>query len=336
MVCFVILNWNKADLTMKSVQNLTAVERSLYGIIVVDNGSKEDERGKLVDYAENSGWTILCEEDVFESKGTAFSKNAGHIRILLLADSNYGYAKGNNLGLKLAKKIGYEWAVVMNNDVILEIPVLETLLGVARRDPKIAMIGPRVIGIHGERQSPFAKPSLYDYFLLPIFYPVLYPFEKLRNLMHVRALSKSEVYHPYSLQGSFVLLNLKALEQVGWFDEKTFLYAEEIILSEKMLREGYKVAYVDKVYVRHLHRATTRELGKKRIMVQLSSTLYYFRAYRNYGPVRLLLVRIGFLYNTFILRPIITKIKGVMSRAKRHYLSRRGGNKAVPNDTCDK
>lgn len=341
MLCFIILNWNKSKLTISTVNNILAVEHGRYGIIVVDNASDYAERDMLVTYAKGNGWTVLKEEIFEDGKAYGVENMAcDDHRILLLANDNYGYAKGNNMGLKLARKLGYKWGVVMNNDVILEIPVLETLLKSATFDSKIAMIGPRIVGRHGERQSPgFDRPSLYDMFFLPILYPVLYPIERIRRLILGKTfsnVSRSEVYFPYTLQGSFMLLELGILENVGWFDENTFLYAEEIILSEKLFRNDYKVAYVDKVYVRHLHGVTTQTLGRRRVQRILESTLYYFRVYRNYGSIRLFLVKAGVLYINYVLDPVLRKIKRGLLYAQRHNLSRRFRNKALPNDDGDK
>lgn len=307
-VAFVVLNWNKSDMSIDCVENVRKVEGDEHGIIVVDNNSDPIERGKIVTYAAENGWRILNEDEVVRSNNLS-NQSTEFRNILLLANKNYGYARGNNLGLKLARSLGYKWAVVMNNDVILEKPLLKILFDLVHKDDKIAVIGPKVIGPDGKRQGPYQKPGIYDYFLYPVLYPILYPYEKIRARMFIRKLQNSEITYPYWLTGCFMLMNLDVLNKVGWFDENTFLYAEEIILSEKLYKAGYKVAYTDKVHVKHLREASTSALGKKRKLIQLESDLYYFREYRGYGKIRLSLVRIGIIYREFFLWPILCKIK---------------------------
>lgn len=306
-VAFVILNWNKADMTIQTVKNVQSTEIGDFAVVVVDNGSEMSEKIKLVRFAQENNWKIIDEEECPDTSCK---------RILVLASFNYGYAKGNNIGLKLAKSLRVNWAIVMNNDVVLEESVVNTLLNVARSDRKIAVVGPKIVGLDGKKQGPFGKPGLYDRVFYPLLYPVLYPLKKLAKRLRLsKSIStQNNVIYPYRIMGCFFLLNLDAMEKVGWFDEGTFLYGEELILSEKLLRHGYRVAYTERTYVKHIHEATTSQLGKKRDFMQLESELYYFRKYRGYGKVRLTLVKFGFLYSYFVLVPVLEFLKKLVNR----------------------
>ncbi len=302
-VVFIILNWNKAQLTIQAVKSVELTENCNFAIIVIDNGSEKDERVQLIKFAEENEWKILNEGDNFEGF---------YDRILLLTNDNYGYAKGNNLGLKLASSLNFTWAIVMNNDVILEKPVTSTLLKLSSLDKRIALIGPKIIGIDGKKQGPFRKPGLLDRVFCPLFYPVCYPIKKIMEYLKLkRDISRpyNKIIYPYRLMGCFLLLNLNALEEVGWFDENTFLYGEELILSEKLINHGYRIAYTEEVYVKHIHEATTSQLGEKRALMQLNSELYYFEKYRGYGRIRLLLIKFGFFYSYLFLVPILELFK---------------------------
>ena len=311
-VAFVILNWNRAQMTIQAAKSVESNEVGDFAIVVVDNGSEIDERRKLVEFAQENGWQIISEDD---------QRGEVRKRILLLAKNNYGYAKGNNIGLKLAKSMGFSWAIVMNNDVILEKPVLSILLELANSDPQIAIIGPKIVGIDGKKQGPFKKPTLYDRLFYPLFYPIFYPLRRIAvHLKAKRSTSKAcgKVLYPYRIMGCFFLLNLNAMEKVGWFDENTFLYGEELILSEKFLSSGYKIAYTEEVYVKHMHEATTSQLGEKRVFMQLQSELYYFQKYRGYGKVRLILVKFGFFYSYYVLVPVLEFFKKLLKPRTNH------------------
>ena len=331
--CFVILNWNGYKLTTSAIENVEKVEDGDFGIIVVDNNSQSDDRNGLIDYAQQRGWTIYNEDDLISTEKSGGLGKIENVRILILANENYGYAKGNNLGLKLAYNLGYEWAIIMNNDVVLETPVVRGLIGLALTDPRIAVIGPRVIDKYGKTQGPSRKRTIYSMFIYPLFYPILYPFEKVRYKKFRESVSSSLIFYPYSVVGCFMVVNLQILSEVNWFDEGTFLYYEEDILSEKLIKKGYKVAYTERFYVKHVHEATTSKLGEKKKKMQLESRIYYLKKYRNYGPIRLSLAKFGFLYSSFVLSPAVVKLKEVLSHAKRNHSGRRFGNKAVSDDT---
>lgn len=300
----VVLNWNKSELTISLIKNLEEIEGKNLDLryIIVDNNSKVEEREKLVKFANREDvWKILD-----ENEAESYEDNENQLNILLLLKDNYGYAKGNNFGLELAYRLGYKYCVVSNNDVVIEKPVINKLLEILEQSKNIGAIGPKIIGPRGENQGPFREPSLYDYFFYPIFYPFIWPIKKviLKNKNNYKN------KFPYRLMGCFLVVDLAVFKKIDWFDENTFLYAEELILAEKFKKIGYRMAYEDSVYIKHLHGVSTEELGNKnRILQQLKSDQYYFKEYRNFGQIKLFLVKVGFLYSNFILIPVVKKVK---------------------------
>jgi len=300
----IILNWNRSDLTISLVKNISNVENEVaLRFIVVDNASSSEHRNTLIEFANVNDWSIATETELQDS----CLKTNQHI--LLLLDKNYGYAKGNNFGLKLARKLGYKYALISNNDVVVEKPVLKRLILAFNELESVAVVGPRVYGPNGERQGPYSKPNLYHNFFYPVFIPILWPMKKLMTKITSK-INDGRTRYCYRLIGCFMLMDLDVVEKVGWFDENTFLYAEENILAEKLEKVGYKMAYVDSVYIKHMHGQSTQKLGNKsRLWQQLNADLYYFRRYRGYGPIKLALVKAGFIYSHFFLHPVVSKIK---------------------------
>lgn len=309
-MAFVILNWNQFDITKKAIESVLefeCVKHRDYGIIVVDNGSQDLDREQLIEFFEKNEWIVINEDEVAVTE-----ISVGH-HVLILNKSNYGYAKGNNIGLKFARKTGYQFAVIMNNDVILKEPVVDELLLVMGKNEKIAVVGPKVMGPDGKLQGPFRRPGIYEEFFYQVFYPFLYGLEKYkrrreRQIMEA-AISKNGYAIVYRLMGCFMLVRLDIIEKVNWFDENTFLYAEELILAEKLLTLGYNTAYTSRVYVFHMHEISANRLGRNRKLIRLSSDLYYYRKYRNFSSIKLFAVYIGRLYGIYILEPAISFLK---------------------------
>lgn len=99
-----------------------------------------------------------------------------------------------------------------------------------------------------------------------------------------------------------MLVDLEAMESVDWFDENTFLYAEEQILSEKLQKNGYKVLYLPYVSVLHYHGFTTKRIPvQKKVKIALQSEMHCYKNYRNYGLFKLCLIKIGILYKHYVL-----------------------------------
>ncbi len=306
-IALVVLNWNRSDLTISFLHNILEVEDTDKLLtILVDNGSEASEKQKLLESVKSIGkFAVLGENDI----NTYRRSDDGIKNILLLLDQNYGYSKGNNFGLKLAFRLGYKYAVISNNDVILEIPVVDQLLQCIEMSENAAVIGPKILGIHNEQQGPYERLTLYHYFFYPVFFPLSWPVDKIRRVVMHGEYSETKgcgrIKYPYRVMGSFMLVDLEVMEKMGWFDENTFLYAEEPILAEKLLKHGYRMAYTDSVYVRHMHGSSTSKMKRKvTTSIALESELYYLKKYRNYGKVRLFLAKVGFLYKNMVLLSI--------------------------------
>jgi len=305
----VILNWNRSDLTATFLRSFIDVENiQNVLIIIVDNGSEPGERAKLFESIRSMGNFLVLDEDSM-AVDRELDRNSD---ILLLLNKNYGYAKGNNFGLKLALNVGCRYAIVANNDVVLEMPVIEHLLQCMKLSQNVAVIGPRILGTHDKQQGPYEKLTLYHYFFYPVFFPLSWPIEKIRKMIkrdkNLENKDCGKIRYPYRVIGSFMLVDLEVLKQVDWFDENTFLYAEELILAEKLQGHGYKMAYTDSVYVRHIHGSSASNIGRMKIVaIALESELYYLKNYRNYGGLKLFLAKIGFLYKNLVLVSIKDK-----------------------------
>ena len=305
-VAVIILNWNRAEQTIALINNFLEVEKNInICFIVVDNKSNDSDRNKLIDYSKTDDFIILDEDDLSSS-----NYKTDHTKYMITLNDNYGYAKGNNFGLKLAKKLGYELSLVSNNDIIIEAPLIESLILQLEKDKSLALIGPRIIGLEGEQQGPYNKPTLFDQFWVPFFLPLFIIINKLSSNKISNLLAVKNEQYPYRVMGCFMLIKSDVMDEVGYFDDNTFLYAEELILSEKLLNRGYKSGYYSGSLVKHLHGFSTEDLGnRKKFTLNLNSDLYYFKKYRNYGAIKLLLVKMGRKANFYLWEPLIRKIK---------------------------
>jgi GT2 family glycosyltransferase len=97
----------------------------------------------------------------------------------------------------------------------------------------------------------------------------------------------------YKLSGSFMLVRTADFLQAGGFDEETFLYAEENILSDRLSLLGKCFYFVPSVHVLHRHGETigARYDARRRSLLQFDSMGYYYRTYRGYPRWMVALVR---------------------------------------------
>ncbi|MCD6590364.1 MAG: glycosyltransferase family 2 protein, partial [Candidatus Aenigmarchaeota archaeon] len=235
----IILNYNKPELTFECINNILLHEKEKVDIMVIDNGSNKEYSKVLKDNLLKLDFCILNE---YKIKNFSNSSNNCK-RFLILLSKNLGYAKGNNIGLKLACRMGYKYAIVMNNDVVIEKPIIDKLKEIFNKSKNVALVAPRLLGIDGKDQSPSITPCFFTHFWLKAFYPLTrYIYwkilKRIKNELAESAIKElDENLYP---QGSFLMVHLERLKTVGFFDETTFLFSEEPILVWKLRKKGFK------------------------------------------------------------------------------------------------
>ena len=118
-VCVIILNWNGLEDTIECLESLKKTTYPNYEVVVVDNGSKGNDAQVL--------------EERF----------ADRIH-LVRNDRNYGYAGGNNIGIRYALTGSVpDYLLILNNDVVVAPDFLTEMVGAAAGDEQIGLVGPK-------------------------------------------------------------------------------------------------------------------------------------------------------------------------------------------------
>jgi len=285
----VILNWNNADMTIMLLKNIMGVGENC-DVIVVDNNSCVEERERLQEFFSREGNSFYSEsqiDQILERQD----------KLLLLLNDNYGYAKGNNFGLRLASRLKYEYAVISNNDIEIVSPLIDDLKRILESHQDIAVVGP-MISAPGRNDGPFDKLGMRLMFWRPAFYPFHWLTFHISRLLRLnrpgsKEIEKEELTFPYCISGSFMMARMSSLEKVDYFDENTFLYCEEMILAEKLLEKDLRMAYLPGKEVKHQHGASTARLDADISKLEFKSRLYYFGRYRGFGKVRIAMLKVA-------------------------------------------
>lgn len=249
----VILNYNTFQMTIALIKNLKAIQNEdiRFEIVVVDNGSQNDSVKMIKRYIKDDG-------------SIYFIQNV----------NNLGYAGGNNIGLKYCRSLGLEYALVTNNDIeISSINCILSMINVMKKETHCAAVSPRIISKEGKKDPPiyFRKPEFKDF-----------TYGIVGNQKERFRFDEFRTCRIYAPRGSFMLLKLKALEQIGYLDENTFLYYEEPIMAERLLLKGFECWHCGEETVIHNHGKTISSVLKKKRTCQIlcESLDYYLKEYR--------------------------------------------------------
>lgn len=279
------------------INNLTGYNK--LHIIIVDNSVEIDNYNRLFELYDRS--EDYSRNDILNSDSLVFSHVHKHIEIALVKNTiNAGYAKGNNLGVKFALETWNELGILLftNNDLRFINPIdINTISNKFSEDSTISIIGPRIINPEGSDQNPYLKQSITERWIKwGLFWPGI--FIELKGDLDVKDCNA----YVYRIMGAFFFMKSDDFLTVKGFDEHTFLFAEEMILSEKLKKIDKKVYYLNDFCVIHEHGKTISkhysEIEKMRNRFQ--SELYYYSNYCNCSKIQILLAKM--MFNFYVIK----------------------------------
>jgi len=237
-VFIVILNWNRADDTLdclKSVEKLQITNYKLQ-IIIVDNASTDDSIKKI-----KKG-----------IKSTTSTK--GIISKIIGNRTNLGFAAGNNVGVKYALDQGADYIMVLNNDTVVDKNLLIEFLKALKKYPKAGILSPKIYFAPGFEfhKDRFGKENLGKvlwYAGGQIDWDNIYG--KNRGVDEVDKRQYGKVEEIGFATGTCIFMSRTALEKVGLFDKKYFMYYEDMDLSMRIKKAGFEVLYIPSANVWH-------------------------------------------------------------------------------------
>lgn len=295
MISLIVVDYKTIPKTCEYIKHFQRMveDKKLYHYIIVDNSDNDDGLKFMASHYENKESFMLKEKRVF-----IFVQDDLTICYVHAAE-NMGFAKGNNLGTIVSDEIyNDEYYIISNNDLKLSKKLnwnrIETVF---KHDESVAVVGPRVLGLNDEDQSPNKRVS--PFYLLMIYqWTRFWPFKSKGDLD-----IKKENCTVYRIMGCFMILRADYFKKVNRFDEHTFMYGEEVILAEKYLKCGLKTYYYRDYTVVHEHGATV----KKFISVVMNdswlfdSLYYYCKEYRNANRFLLMAARVNKKMNTLFI-----------------------------------
>lgn len=206
--------------------------------------------------------------------------------LLVRSKVNVGFAAANNLGF--SRCLG-RFVVLLNSDAFLRPQALRSAIQHMELERGVGLGGGRLIGPDGSWQ-PSARlfPSLLNDFLtlsgLAARFPQSRFFGRFDRTWADPMIAADVDWVP----GAFSIIRREALGQIGYFDERFFLYYEEVDLCRRLHDAGYIVRYWPDVVITHLggeSSKTVRSLSLSRSGGQLTlwrmrSAFLYYRKHK--------------------------------------------------------
>ncbi len=207
----VIVNFNTLSVLRECLYSLRAHTPQPHRIVVVDNGSTDGSSQWL----QELRWPNLQ---------------------VIANTENLGYAKACNQGIRDGNG---PYVLLLNSDVQMQPGWLEPLLTCMEEDPKIAVVGPKLVDRSGHITGAGIVGSYANH----------WP----RGLLESDAPGKyNEVEDCISVCGAAYLIRREVIDQLGLLDENYFFYFEETDYSFRVHLAGYRVVYCPRSRLYHL------------------------------------------------------------------------------------
>ncbi|WP_278630351.1 glycosyltransferase family 2 protein [Parabacteroides goldsteinii] len=195
-------------------------------------------------------------------------------RIRYIHSINRGYGAGHNIAIQEAIELGSTYHVVVNPDIYFEKGVLKKLETYMDASSSVGLVMPRILYPDGELQY-LCKllPSPSD-LLFRRFLPWKKYVEKKNRNYELRFTDYNQEMEVPSLSGCFMFIRTSVLKQVRGFDERYFMYAEDLDLCRR-IGEVSRTMYYPFVSVFHKYEKGSYK-NRKLLKYHICSVVKYF------------------------------------------------------------
>jgi GT2 family glycosyltransferase len=166
-------------------------------------------------------------------------------------NKNLGYGAAHNIALRKTLETSVPFHLVVNPDISFEPEVLQKIESFMRKNENIGLLSPKIFYPNGKLQYVCKfVPMPYDLFCRR-FLPKRMT-KKHNAYFGLRFTGYNKIMEVPYLSGSFMILRTKALCEVGLFDERFFMYPEDIDLSRR-IHQKFQTVFYPEVSITHTH-----------------------------------------------------------------------------------
>lgn len=252
----IIISYNTRDIAKKCLETIFD---SLKGskmsteIIVVDNNSSDGSVEMLKVFQRSNVKRQMSKVEIIESK------------------ENLGFAKGNN---KAAKQAEGQYLLFLNSDIEVLDDALPKLYNYfVSEDNQFDFVGGKLLEADGKTPQPSCGP----FYSLPVAFAALF----LRaDYYHLTRYSPETIKEVDWVSGACIMCRKANFEKIGGFDEKIFMYMDEIDLLYRAKKKGLRVGFFNQARFVHLGSASSGSRTQPILQVY-RGFLYFYKKHHS-------------------------------------------------------
>lgn len=286
-VTIIILNWNGWEDTIECLESLYQINYSNYDIIIVDNHSTDKSIEKIKDYA-NGNIKVKSKFFNYNSKNkpikileytkkeslaneTQYKGNSCTKLTIIENEKNYGFAEGNNIGIRYAlKNLKPNYILLLNNDTVVDKDFLGELVRTGENSNDIGVVGPKICY--------YNEPN------------------KLWSVGHkigwwsgyLGSINSKFVKEVDWVSGCAFFMSSSLIKKVGLLDSKLFFGWEDIDYCIRITRSNSKVVYNPKSVIKHKVSKSREKLYKNQLLThynRIKNRFFFLNVLRRYSSL---------------------------------------------------
>jgi GT2 family glycosyltransferase len=212
--------------------------------------------------------------------------------ILIENQENVGFSKANNQGILQAKG---EFILLLNPDTILPGNCISQCLDFMKNQPEAGCLGARMLDGSGSflPESKRGLPTPWVSFCKAFGLSFLFPNSSSFGKYHLSYIPENQTAEVDVLSGAFMFIRKKALDQAGLLDESFFMYGEDVDLSFRLQKTGFKNYYHSKVSIIHFKGESTKRGSISFVKHFYKAMLLFSKKHFSQNPLFSLFIYVG-------------------------------------------
>lgn len=185
---------------------------------------------------------------------------------LIVNKTNTGFSVANNQAIRLAKG---EYVLLLNPDTVVQEDTFTKILAFMDAHPEAGGLGVKMLDGQGnfapesKRGLPTPEVAFYKMFGFSRFFPKSKRFGKY----HLSYLPEDQINEIDVMSGAFMLIRKSVLDKIGLLDETFFMYGEDIDLSYRIKKAGYKNYYFPDTQIIHYKGESTKRSSLNYVVI---------------------------------------------------------------------
>ena len=221
----------------------------------------------LTDHPPATTCEVIVVDNASTDDSAAIVASFPPVQLIQLRE-NVGFSAGNNAGIRAT---GSELVLLLNNDTIVPAGAIDRLVAALDARPDVGIAGPRLVDDRGAAELSFG----------PMISPIGELRQKIVTGLHARGVGPVTAWVERAtrrertvdwVSGACLLVRRAAGEQVGWLDERFFLYTEDVDFCAAIRAKGWRVLFTPAAEIVHLR-------GRSRSTVARQASAAYRRSH---------------------------------------------------------